>query len=82
VYGMHQTGHADEAYLLSLIPALPAGVSELYCHPAVRRPAVMATEQQGYDHQGELAALVSTRVRAAIDAAGVRLVSYRDLEGP
>jgi hopanoid biosynthesis associated protein HpnK len=81
VYGMHQTGHADEAYLLSLIPALPAGVSELYCHPAVHRPAVVATEQRGYDHEGELAALMSTRVRAAIEAAGVQLVSYRDLGG-
>src|SRR5439155_1083705 len=33
VYGMHQTGHVDERYLLALLAALPPGVSELYCHP-------------------------------------------------
>jgi hopanoid biosynthesis associated protein HpnK len=81
VYGMHQTGHVDEAYLLGLIPALPPGVSELYCHPAVRPPAVMADAQRGYDHAGELAALLSPRVRACVQESGVRLVSYAGLAG-
>jgi hopanoid biosynthesis associated protein HpnK len=79
VYGMHQTGHVDEAYLLRLIPALPPGVSELYCHPAVRQPAAMADTQCGYDHAGELAALVSPRVRACVRASGVALVNYARL---
>jgi hopanoid biosynthesis associated protein HpnK len=79
VYGMHQTGHVDEAYLLALLPALPGGTSELYCHPALRQPPVMAGAQRGYDHAGELAALVSPRVRACVEASGVRLVSYADL---
>src|SRR6185295_3666745 len=38
VYGMHQTGHVDEDYLLALVPSLPSGVSELYCHPAAGTP--------------------------------------------
>lgn len=75
VYGMHQTGHVDEAYLLHLVPALPPGVSEIYCHPADGEPAALARYQPGYDHRGEVAALVSPRVRAALDAAGVELVS-------
>jgi len=79
VYGMHQTGHVDEAYLLALLPALPPGTSELYCHPALRQPPVMAVAQHGYDHAAELAALVSPRVRACVEATGVRLVSYADL---
>jgi len=33
VYGMHQTGHVDERYLLSVIGSLPTGLSEVYCHP-------------------------------------------------
>lgn len=76
VYGMHQTGHVDERYLLSLLAALPPGVSEVYCHPAEGVAAPMAPYQQGYDHAGELAALTSARVREAVAAAGVELVSY------
>jgi hopanoid biosynthesis associated protein HpnK len=79
VYGMHQTGHVDEAYLLALLPALPVGVSELYCHPAQRAPAALAPYQAGYDHAGELAALVSPRVRAALARERVELTSYRAL---
>ena len=79
VYGMHQTGHVDEGYLLSLLPTLPAGVSEIYCHPAERRPEALAPHQPGYDHGGELAALVSPRVRAALESAAVSLVSYPQL---
>lgn len=79
VYGMHQTGHVDEAYLLALVQALPPGVSEVYCHPAERQPPSMARWQRGYDHEGEVAGLVSPRVRAAVAAAGVELISYHDL---
>jgi hopanoid biosynthesis associated protein HpnK len=79
VYGMHQTGHVDERYLLHLIAGLPPGVSELYCHPADGQPAALAPFQHGYDHAGEVAALTSERVRAALRARGVALVSYRDL---
>ena len=79
VFGMHQTGHVDEAYLLHVIATLPPGVSEIYGHPALRQAAVMAGFQDGYDHAGEVAALTSPRVRAALDAAGVSLTTYRDL---
>jgi hopanoid biosynthesis associated protein HpnK len=76
VFGLHATGHVDEAYLLALIPRLPRGVSELYCHPAA---GDSLAGQGGYDHAGELAALTSSTVRAALSAAGVRLASYREL---
>lgn len=79
VFGMHQTGHVDEAYLVHVIETLPAGVSEIYAHPATRQAAVMAGFQDGYDHAGEVAGLTSPRVRAALERAGVRLTTYRDL---
>jgi hopanoid biosynthesis associated protein HpnK len=82
VYGMHQTGHVDEPYLLALIGTLPSGVSEIYCHPAEVTPAGLAAHQPGYDHRGELAALTSARVRAALVAADVQLVSYAELASP
>src|SRR5206468_4073876 len=71
VYGMHQTGHVDERYLLSVIAALPPGVHEIYCHPAEAQPAALAPHQRGYDHAREVAALVSPRVREALRATGV-----------
>src|SRR5206468_1140107 len=49
VYGMHQTGHVDERYLLALVATLPPGVSEVYCHPAEGVAPAMAPYQQGYD---------------------------------
>jgi hopanoid biosynthesis associated protein HpnK len=79
VYGMHQTGHVDEPYLLHVIARLPPGVSEIYAHPATRQAAVMAGYQNGYDHVGEMAGLTSTRVRAALQRTGVQLTTYRDL---
>jgi len=79
VFGMHQTGHVDEAYLLHVIATLPSGLSEVYAHPATRQAAVMAGFQDGYDHAGEVAGLTSARVRAALARAGVRLTTYRDV---
>jgi len=79
VYGMHQTGHVDESYLLAVLASLPPGVSEVYCHPAEGVAPAMAPYQQGYDHAGELAALTSARVREAVSAGGVELVSYAAL---
>jgi hopanoid biosynthesis associated protein HpnK len=79
VYGMHQTGHVDEDYVLALLRALPAGVSELYCHPAEAAPAALRADQRGYEHAGEVAALISPRVRAALRETGTALISYADL---
>jgi hopanoid biosynthesis associated protein HpnK len=79
VYGMHQTGHVDEAYVAAVIRDLPDGVSELYCHPAESAPAALARHQPGYDNAGEVAALTSGRVRALVASQRVELTSYRDL---
>jgi hopanoid biosynthesis associated protein HpnK len=79
VYGMHQTGHIDERYVLALLPTLPAGVSELYCHPADGCAAALAPHQPGYDHAGEVSALVSPRVRDTLESASISLVSYPQL---
>ena len=76
VYGMHQTGHIDERYILAVIAQLATGLTELYCHPSLGVSPALAPYQRGYDHAGELAALTSARVRAALGAADVELVSY------
>ena len=79
VYGMHQTGHVDERYLLAVVEDLPPGVHEIYCHPAEAQPAALARHQHGYDHASEVAALVSPRVREALRSGGIELVTYPEL---
>src|SRR5439155_72011 len=66
------------AQLDAFVAGPPAGLSEPYCHPSVGASATLAPYQRGYDQAGELAALTSARVRAAIEAAKVELVSYAD----
>jgi chitin disaccharide deacetylase len=79
VFGMHQTGHVNERYLLRLVSDLPPGVSEVYCHPSEGVSPALAPYQAGYDHAGEVAALTSPRLRSAIAASGVELTSYAEL---
>jgi hopanoid biosynthesis associated protein HpnK len=67
VFGLLQNGRVHEDYVLRLLAELPPGDSELYAHPSET------------DFRHETAALVSPRVRRAIDASGVRLIRYQDL---
>ncbi len=67
VFGLLQNARVDEAYVLRLLACLPAGDSELYSHPSLD------------EFKHEFDALVSPRVRAMIDEAGVKLIRYQDL---
>jgi hopanoid biosynthesis associated protein HpnK len=67
VFGLLQDSHVDEAYLLNLLPRLPAGDSELYSHPSLDK----------FKHEFE--ALVSPRVKERISSLGIQLIRYRDL---
>lgn len=79
LYGLHQTGQVSEAYLLHVIAALPPGVSELYCHPALLDDEASRWRPAGYAGEQEVAALCSPRVRSALAAADIALTSYRQL---
>lgn len=76
VYGIRRSGGMDEAALLDVLQNLPAGLTEIYLHPAVRDHLVpsMAT----YRHADELAALLSPRVRAAVAANAVACRGFSD----
>ena len=74
VFGIAWSGQMVEDRMLGLLPHLPSGVSEIYCHPSVG-----ASSLAGYRHAEELAALLSPRVRQRISELGLRLSSYRDL---
>lgn len=76
VYGLYQTGHLTEPYLLYLLKRIPPAVcvAEIYGHPSERDLG-----EPGGPNPGDLAALQSLRVRQQIAQMGARLISYKDL---
>jgi hopanoid biosynthesis associated protein HpnK len=81
VVGIAQTGGMDEAALLGALARLPRGVGELYCHPAEAGDGALTPGMRAYRHADELAALLSPRVAAAIDAAGATRGGFADVFG-
>jgi hopanoid biosynthesis associated protein HpnK len=79
MFGLHQSGHVDERYWLGVLEALPAGVTEIYSHPARLDTEAKRWRPLTYEAEAELGALTSTRVRDALAAAGIARISYRDL---
>jgi chitin disaccharide deacetylase len=79
LFGLHQSGHLDERYALGVLNALPAGVTEIYSHPARIDEEARRWRPPEYEGDAEEAALTSPSVRNAIEAAAIELVSYRDL---
>lgn len=77
IFGMRDSGHVTAERLRSFIRLLPDGVTEIYLHPA--KGSSGDPSAAGYDHEGELAALLDPAVRRAIQDTGVKLVSYGDL---
>lgn len=66
-FGLLQNGRVDEEYLSKLLPELPPGDSELYCHPSLDK----------FRH--EFDALISPRVREQIQKFNIKLIRYQDL---
>ncbi len=66
-FGLLQSGHVDEDYLLKLLPELPPGDSELYSHPSLD------------ESEHEFNALISSRVRERIQKFAIELIRYQDL---
>lgn len=77
VYGLFQTGRIDERYLLALLPRMRGDRVEIYAHPALE---IVGERRNGPPGAGprELEAVVSPRVRAAVEASGFRLAPPRD----
>jgi hopanoid biosynthesis associated protein HpnK len=79
VIGIAGSGNMDEATLLAAIKALPRGVVEIYCHPAIDGGRPLSDGMQFYRHEDELQALLSPCVAAAIGAAAVRVGGFSDV---
>lgn len=76
VFGLRWSGHVDERRLLGLLERLPAGLTEIYVHPATA--GAFPGSAGGYAYAEELAALTSPKVRAGAAADGIRLGGFAD----
>jgi chitin disaccharide deacetylase len=77
VYGLLQTGRISEAYLLDLLPRLASSPDslrdvEIYAHPDAAMRGEVSNGPAGAG-QRELEALISPRVRGAVEEAGFTL---------
>ena len=76
VFGLAWSGHMTADRVAGIVQRLPDGLSELYLHPATAGGFEGAAA--GYDYAGELAALTSPQVRAAVEASGATLGAFAD----
>jgi hopanoid biosynthesis associated protein HpnK len=76
LFGLHQSGHLSESYVIGLIDRLRDGVTEIYFHPALDLdgPAPPPLEAR---HEVEI--LTGPTLRAAIERGGVRLTTFAEL---
>lgn len=76
--GFAETGFLDEGRLVELIDRLPAGSTELMCHPGFLGPELSASRTRlKASREVELRALTSPLVRARLEERGVVLEKYR-----
>lgn len=79
VYGLLESGKMSEEYILKLLPQIRARRVELYSHPAVRIEGEPLNGPPG-SGQMELEALLSPRVRRAMEEAGFVLSNFNGAE--
>jgi hopanoid biosynthesis associated protein HpnK len=75
LFGLHQSGHLDEAYVVDVIDRLRDGATELYFHPA----ADIGRVPPAAEAQREVEILTSRRVRDAIERNRIELITFADL---
>jgi hopanoid biosynthesis associated protein HpnK len=79
LFGLLNDGRMTEDYLLSLVPHLLPGVTEIYCHPALYPDPELRRWAPAYRRQEEFRALLSPRLKAALAAHGVEVSDFREL---
>ena len=68
--------------LLEVLAALPAGTTELMCHPGVSDPELEAASSYATPRERELALLTDPEVTAAVARLGIELVHFGALGRP
>ena len=65
--------------ILRIIQALPPGSHEVMCHPGYTNPALLAGSVYASQREVELSVLTDPRVKAAIEARGVELITFAEV---
>lgn len=78
-FGLTWTGRMTVGRVCALAAQLPAGVSEIYFHPACSRGPRLAGLMPDYRHEAELETLCADGFRAALEQAAVDLTSWDQL---
>jgi chitin disaccharide deacetylase len=82
VFGIAWSGRMTEERILRLLPHLPAGTSEIYCHPAARQTLRLEAAMPSYRQSDELAALLSPALAQRLAELGIRPIGYPALARP
>jgi len=77
VFGLAWSGAMTESRIAGLLFHLPAGITEIYAHPATSGEFDGANP--AYRYADELAALTAPAIRAAASASGARLGGFTGL---
>lgn len=81
-FGVNDAGAMTETRVLRIVGSLPEGTGEIVFHPATAPFADADLGTQRYDWTGELAALLSARVRDALERGNVARITYGELAAP
>lgn len=79
VFGLHDSGHLTPELFERFIHHLPDGLTEIYCHPATRRCPEIDETMLDYEHEEELRALVSPKIKAALLQRSVQRLAFSEL---
>jgi hopanoid biosynthesis associated protein HpnK len=75
LFGLHQSGHLTEEYLIGVVARLRPGITEIYFHPAADAGGTPPPAEA----QLEAAILRSASIREALQTAGARLTNFAEL---
>lgn len=79
IFGMNDSGNMNLELVLGFLRNLPAGITEIYFHPASRHDSELDRAAKNYRYQEELAALTSPALRQALEASGIQCISFSDV---
>lgn len=80
IFGLYDSGRMTPARVARFLDHLPAGVSELYCHPATKRwPGTTDNLPDNYLCVEEFNALADPERRAQLERLGVRRIAFHEL---
>lgn len=78
-FGLAWSGHMTPDRVAALAAHLPAGVSEIYFHPATHKNALLQKLMPTYEHEAEFEALCSSGFRAGLAHAHATPCGWQDI---